>query len=130
MIRIIAAATVALIADALGLLVAAVVIDDIHLSPVGFVTAVVVFAVADLLIQPLMRQTAFKQAPAMIGSSALIATVISFAVTSVVADGLTIDGAAAWILGPLIVWAVALAAQLLLPLIIFKKTLARRRDAR
>lgn len=130
MLRIIAAATVALIADALGLLVASLVIDDIDLTAVGFVTAVVVFAVADLLIQPLTRQTAIKQAPALLGSSALIATVVSFLVTAFVADGLTVNGAAGWVLGPLVVWVVALVAQLLLPLIIFKKTLARRADDR
>lgn len=129
-LRLIASATIALLADALGLIVAALILDDIHLDPLGFVVAVFVFAVVDLLIQPLLRQTAIKQAPALVGSSALIATIVSFAVTGVVTDGLTIDGALGWVLGPVIVWAVALVAQLLLPLVIFKKTLARRNDGR
>lgn len=130
MLRLLASATVALIADSLGLLVASLVIDDINLDALGFVTAVVVFAVVDLLIQPLLRQMAIKTAPALLGSSALIATAVSFLVAGLVTDGLTVSGAAGWVLGPLIVWAVALIAQLLLPLVIFKKTLARRNDIR
>ncbi len=110
MLRLLAAAVVALIADALGLLVAA--------------------AVVDLLLHPLLRQMAIKQAPALIGSSALVATIVSFVVTATFTDGLSVSGTTAWFLGPLVVWAVALVAQLLLPLVIFKRTLARRADAR
>ena len=128
-LRLVASAVVALISDALGLLVAAVVVNGISISALGFVVAVVVFAVADLFIQPLFRQMAIKQAPALIGSSALVATIISFVVTATFTDGLSVSGTTAWLLGPLVVWAVALVAQLLLPLVIFKKTLARRADA-
>ncbi|MBL8778647.1 MAG: phage holin family protein [Acidimicrobiales bacterium] len=130
MLRLLAAAVVALIADALGLIVAAAVVDGIRITVVGFVVAVLVFAVVDLLIHPLFRQMAIKRAPALIGSSALVATIVSFVVTATFTDGLTVSGATAWFLGPLVVWAVALVAQLLLPLVIFKRTLARRADQR
>lgn len=130
MLRLLAAAVVALIADALGLIVAAAVVDGIRITAVGFVVAVLVFAVVDLLIHPLFRQMAIKQAPALIGSSALVATIVSFVITATFTDGLTVSGATAWFLGPLVVWAVALVAQLLLPLVIFKRTLARRADQR
>ncbi|MCB1014963.1 MAG: phage holin family protein [Acidimicrobiales bacterium] len=130
MLRLVASATVALLADALGLVVAALVVDGIHVAVLGFVVAVVVFAVVDLLVQPLLRQVAFKQAPALLGSSALVATVASFVVTAALTDSLTVSGATAWVLGPLVVWIVALVAQLLLPFVIFKRTLARARDER
>ncbi len=130
MLRLLAAAVVALIADALGLLVAAAVVDGIRITALGFVVAVIVFAVVDLLLHPLLRQMAIKQAPALIGSSALVATIVSFVVTATFTDGLSVSGTTAWFLGPLVVWAVALVAQLLLPLVIFKRTLARRADAR
>ena len=42
--------------------------------------------------------------------------------------GLSVSGGSAWFFGPLVVWAVALVAELLLPFVIFKKTLARRAD--
>jgi len=129
-LRLVAAATIALLADALGLLVAAVVVDGIRVTALGFVVSVVVFAVVDLLVQPLLRQVAFKQAPALVGSSALVATIVSFVVTATFTDGLSVNGSTAWFLGPLVVWAVALLAQFLLPLVIFKKTMARARAGR
>lgn len=130
MLRLVASATIALLADALGLIVAAIVVDGISITVLGFVVAVVVFAVVDLLVQPLLRQMAFKQAPALVGSSALVATIVSFVVTATFTDSLTVSGSTAWLFGPLVVWAVALAAQFLLPLVIFKKTMARARAAR
>lgn len=130
MLRLVASATIALLADALGLIVAAIVVDGISITVLGFVVAVVVFAVVDLLVQPLLRQMAFKQAPALVGSSALVATIVSFVVTATFTDSLTVSGSTAWFLGPLVVWAVALTAQFLLPLVIFKKTMARARAAR
>lgn len=130
MLRLVASATVALIADALGLLVAAIFVDGIRIDVLGFVVAVIVFAVVDLLVQPLFRQLAFKQAPALIGSSALVATIVSFVVTATFTDGLSVSGSTAWFLGPLVVWAVAMLAQFLLPFVIFKRTLARARTER
>lgn len=129
-LRLLASAVVALVADALGLLAAAVVVDGISITALGFVVAVVVFAVVDLFIQPLFRQMALKQAQALVGSSALVAAIVSFVVTATFTDGLSVSGTTAWLLGPLVVWVVALVAQLLLPMVIFKKTLARRADAR
>lgn len=128
MLRLVASAVVALISDAIGLLVAAALVDGVRIDALGFVVAVLVFAVVDVLFQPLFRQMAFKRLPALLGSAALVATIISFVVTATFTDGLSVSGTSAWFLGPLVVWAVALVAQMLLPLVIFKKTLARRAD--
>jgi hypothetical protein len=126
MIRLVATAVVSLIADAIALVVAAQVLDDMALDASGFALAVVLFAATSLLLEPLLRQVAVRNAPALLGSTALVCTLVSLVVTAVVGDGLRISGALTWVLATVIVWAVAVAARLLLPLIIFKKVLAQR----
>jgi hypothetical protein len=99
------------------------VLDDMSLDAAGFTIALVLFAVTGLLVEPLLRQIAVRNAPALLGSSALVATLVSLVVTALVTDGLQISGAVTWVLATVLVWAVALAARLLLPLVIFKKIL-------
>jgi uncharacterized membrane protein YvlD (DUF360 family) len=123
MIRLVATAVVSLLADAIALVVAAQVLDDMSLDAAGFTIALVLFAVTGLLVEPLLRQIAVRNAPALLGSSALVATLVSLVVTALVTDGLQISGAVTWVLATVLVWAVALAARLLLPLLIFKKIL-------
>jgi uncharacterized membrane protein YvlD (DUF360 family) len=123
MIRLVATAVVSLLADAIALVVAAQVLDDMSLDAAGFTIALVLFAVTGLLVEPLLRQIAVRNAPALLGSSALVATLVSLVVTALVTDGLQISGAVTWVLATVLVWAVALAARLLLPLVIFKKIL-------
>ncbi len=125
MIRIVASATVRLIADALGLLVASWIIDDMTLTASGFLIAVGLFSVTGLLIEPLLRQMAIKNAPVLLGSSALISTLVGLIVTALITDGLTIRGLGTWLAATVLVWAIGLAGRLLLPFVIFKKTLRR-----
>lgn len=128
MLRLLAVAVVSLIANAVGLVVASLVLDDVDLGTSGFLIALAVFTGVAVLIEPLIRQTAMKNVPALLGSTALLATLISLIVTSLVTDSLEIRGAVAWVLATVIVWAVALAARLLLPLVLFKKVLSENRS--
>jgi len=84
--------------------------------------------VVAVVSEPLIRQIALKNVPAILGSSALIATLASLILTSVLTDGLRISGLTTWVLATVVVWAAALAANLLLPLVIFKRVLAEARD--
>jgi putative membrane protein len=128
MLRLLATATLALIGNAVALIVASLVLEDFSLDAEGFVIALLVFTGVGVLIEPLIRQTAMRSAPALLGSTALIATLVGLVVTAIVSDGLQIDGAATWALATVLVWAVALAARLLLPLVLFKKVLAEARN--
>ncbi|ATQ28918.1 hypothetical protein CS378_09370 [Rhodococcus ruber] len=127
MVRLLASAVVALLANALALLVGAWVLPGMSLDGVAFVIAVALFTVTAMLVDPLLRQLAVTKTPALLGSSALVSTLVALIVTSLVSDGLQIRGAATWILATVIVWAVALVARMLLPLVVFKKTLAKNR---
>lgn len=128
MIRLIATGVIALVANAIALVVAAQLLDDMSLDSLSFVIAAAIYTGIAVLAEPLIRQMAFKSAPALLGSSALVATLVSLIITAVIADGLEINGLTTWVLATVIVWAVALAARLLLPLVIFKKTLAAARN--
>jgi putative membrane protein len=127
---LLARAVISLVANAVALLVADVVLDDVSIGATGFVVAVLVFTGVAVLIEPLIRQMALKNAPAILGSTALVATLVSLIVTTLITDEMSISGAATWVIATVLVWAVALGARLLLPLVIFKRTLAEASDRR
>jgi putative membrane protein len=127
-IRLIFRTIVALAANAVGLLVAAAVLDDMHLDAAGFVVAVVIFTVVFALLQPFLAVQLRRAGPGALGGVALIATLASLIITDLVSDGFTIDGAVTWLLAAVIVWAAALIAAFILPFLGLKKFLEERRD--
>jgi putative membrane protein len=126
-VRLLARAVLYLIANSIGLLIAASVLDDMTLDGGAFVIAVLIFSAIEILTEPLLRQIAVTSAPVLLGSVALIATFIGLVLTTVISDGLSIDGAWTWVLATIIVWLATLLAGILLPLILFKKVLAENR---
>ncbi|MGH9210051.1 MAG: phage holin family protein [Acidimicrobiales bacterium] len=119
--RLLLTAVIYLVANAAGLLVAAAVLEDMSVGGAAFVTAVVIFTVVEVVAQPLITQVAIKKANALVGSSALIATLVGLVITAWQSDGLTIDGALTWVLATVIVWAAALIAALVLPVVLLKR---------
>ena len=130
MIRFVALTVVALIANAVALVVTALLLDDMALDVSGFLLAVVLFTVIEVLVEPFFRQQAILKAPALLGSTALVATLSSLIVTTLISDGLRISGAFTWVLATVLVWAISLAGELLLPLVMFKRVLAEARARR
>ena len=126
-IRLLLGFIVQLLANALGLLVAAYLLDDVTVSGAAFVIAVVVFTVVYAIAQPLLTQLATGKAPALRGGVALIATLVGLVVTASVSDGLSIDGALAWIQATILVWIVALLGVLLLPFVLIRTKAEERR---
>ena len=88
-----------------------------------------IFTVADILFSPLINQVASTRAPVLLGSTSLISTLIALILTTLISDGLSISGLSTWILATIIIWIVALVLRLVLPYVIFKKTLAKRAAA-
>lgn len=121
MIRMLTSAAVYLVANAIGLLVAAAVLDDVTIDGAAFVLAVVLFTVVEVVIQPLITQIAVRHSRALMGSSALVATLVGLVVTDVVSEGLSISGALTWVLATVIVWAAGLVAGLVLPALFLKR---------
>ncbi|WP_432479141.1 phage holin family protein [Nocardioides sp. GXQ0305] len=127
MIRLLLSVVIQLLANALGLIVAAYFLDGMTLTGPAFLIAVVIFTLVYAISQPLFTQMAMSRVPALRGGVALIATLVGLVVTAWVSDGLSIEGAETWLAATVIVWLVSLVGVLLLPLVLVKKRVEEKR---
>lgn len=126
MVRFLAMTVMELAASAVGLVVAAWLLAGVTLTMPGFFVAVAVFTAAKVILGPLVFKLSFKYARALTGGIALVTTFVGLLVTSWLTSGLTITGASSWVMATIVVWLFSVIATLVLPLVIFKKTLAQR----
>lgn len=127
MIRFLIRVGLQLLGNAVGLLVAAAILDDMELTGAAFVVAVLIFTGLEIIIQPLIMKAALKNAEALQGSSALLTTFVALVLTAWISDGLTISGVDTWIFATVIVWLVTMLAGVVLPMIFLKKAVEERR---
>jgi putative membrane protein len=127
MIRLLVRTAIAIAANAVGLIVAAVVLDEMEIDVTSFVVAVVIFTVVFAVLQPFLAVQLRPLGSAALGGVSLVATLVSLIVTDLVSDGFSISGVVAWILAALIVWLGALVATFVLPYLGLKKYLDERR---
>ncbi|HEY7754779.1 MAG TPA: hypothetical protein VID69_00975 [Actinomycetota bacterium] len=123
MIRFLVRTLVMVVANAVGLLVAAAILDKMTVDAAGFIIAVVIFTLALALMTPFMASQLRRAGSAALGGVALIATLISLIITDLLSDGFTIEGITTWILAAVIVWAASLLAAFILPYLGLKKYL-------
>jgi putative membrane protein len=128
MIRLLVSTIIHLAANAVGLLVAALLLDGLSVSGTAFVIAVAIFTVVEVLVGPMIRQLAVTKANALLGSTALVVTLVGLLVTDVVSDGLRIEGFSTWAFATVIVWLASLLATFLLPLLVVKRKVEERRE--
>jgi len=127
-IRLLVRMAVAVAANAVGLIVAAALLDGVHLNGAAFFVAIVIFTVVFALLHPfLLVQMRRGRGLAFVGA-ALLATLIALIVTDLLSDGLTIDGVGTWIAATVIVWLAALLAAFILPFLGLRKFMEERRD--
>ena len=122
MMRTLVSAALHLAANAIGLLVADLVLADLSIDAGAFVFAVLIFTVVEVIAQPLIQKIAVKNAHALVGSVALITTFVGLLITEVISDGMDINGVWTWVLATIIVWLAGMIAGLILPAIFVKKT--------
>jgi len=127
-IRLIVRTLIAFVANAVGLLVAAAVLDGMHMNVSGFFLAVIIFTVVFALMQPFLAAQFRRSRPAALGGVSLIATFIALVVTDILSDGFNIDGVGTWIAATVIVWLASLLAAFILPFLGLKRYLEDRRD--
>ena len=128
MIRLIVRTAVMLLANAVGLIVASLVLDGMDIDVTSFIVAVLIFTVVLALMTPFMASQLRRSRSSALGGVALIATLISLIVTDLVSDGFSIDGVGTWIAAAVIVWVASLLAAFILPYLGLKKYLEERRD--
>ena len=129
MIRILLRALIFLLSAALGLWVASLVLPDLTVTASGFVTAAVVFAVAQSVLSPFLATVVARGAPAVLGGIGLVSTFVALWIASLFPGGLTIRGWQTWILAALVVWLVTAVSALLLPLLFLWEAKNKRTGA-
>lgn len=127
MIRLVVRTLIALAGNAIGLIVAAAVLDGVDIDATSFLVAVVIFTVVFAIIQPFLAVQLRRAGSAALGGVALIATLVSLIITDLVSDGFSISGVGNWIAATVIVWVVSLLAVFILPFLGLKKYLEERR---
>jgi putative membrane protein len=127
MIRLLFSTVIHLAANAVGLLIAALLLDGMSISGTAFLIAVVFFTVVEVVLNPMVRQMAVTKATALLGSTALIVTLLGLLLTTAVSDGLSIEGLSTWVLATVIVWLGSLLATVLLPVVLVKRKVEERR---
>jgi putative membrane protein len=125
-IRLLVRTAVAVAANAVGLLVAAAVLDGVHLNGTGFLVAVVIFTIVFALLQPFLLVQMRRSRAAALGGVALLSTLVSLIVTDLLSDGLEINGVGTWIAATVIVWLAALLAGFIIPFLGLRKYLQDR----
>jgi putative membrane protein len=129
-IRLVVRTGILLVANAVGLLVAASVLDGMDLDASGFIISLIIFTAATVVLTPfivstLSRGRAYSSA---LGGVALISTLVALIITDLVSDGLSINGVGTWLAATVIVWAASLLAAFILPFLGLKKFLEERRS--
>lgn len=134
MITFLLRAVVFLVSAAVGLIVADIVLPGFSIdwrSPVGFILAIVIFAVLQSVLAPWLARVAQRNAPAFLGGIGIVSTFVALVVTALIPGaGLTIGLPWwTWIVAPMIVWVVTAIAAFLLPAVLLKKKVQDRRES-
>ncbi|MFN3866332.1 MAG: phage holin family protein [Demequina sp.] len=125
MIRFLVRLLIFLASAALGLWVASLLLEGFEITITGFITAVVIFAVAQSVLSPFILKMSMRYATALTGGVGLLSTFVALLIATWVGDGLSITGVSTWVIGTLVVWLVTAIATLLLPLWWLKEHKAR-----
>jgi hypothetical protein len=112
--RTVISLAILLAANAIGLVIAAAVLDKVELDWTAFIFALIIFTIVEAIALPGVRKVAESKAPAISSGVALIATYVALLITDILSDGLDIEGVGTWILATLIVWVCTMVATLIL----------------
>ncbi|MBV1927102.1 MAG: phage holin family protein, partial [Rhodobacteraceae bacterium] len=108
--RMLVSALIYVLANAVGLLLATLLLDGFSISPLAFMWAILLFSVIEAVAEPLVTKVAQKKVPAMQGGVALVTTFLGLLLTEIFVDGMVIGGLANWLAATLVVWLGALIA--------------------
>jgi cytochrome c biogenesis factor len=130
-IRFLVRTAVMLVANALGLIVAALILGDVKINVTGFIEALVIFTVALALLTPVL-ETRFDGAGDRIRSAgaALVATLAALVITDLISNGFTVHGIGAWFAATFIVWVATVVAWFLAPFFGLRRYLQKRDERR
>ena len=106
--------------NAVGLLLATLLLDGFNIAPQAFVIVTVIFTAIEVVALPLITRLSMKNMPSLMGGVALVTTFVGLWITSLFVQGMTLGGLANWLAATLLVWIGALIAGIVLPIFVFK----------
>lgn len=109
-----------LIANAVGLLLATLLLDGFAMGPMALLIVTVIFTVILMIITPIIRKISEKNMPSLLGGLSLVTTFVGLLATQPFVSGFTIGGTANLLAATLLVWLGALIAGILLPRFVFQ----------
>lgn len=132
MITFLLRALIFLLSAAVGLVVADLVLPGFTIdwtNPLGFILAIVIFAVLQSILAPWLATVARRNAPALLGGIGIVSTFAALLITVIIPGaGLTIGAPWwTWVIAPVIVWLATALATWLLPALFIKKKVEDRR---
>ncbi len=108
-----------LIANAIGLILANILLPGFDISFLGIVIVTLVFTVVSVVLLPIIRKVSEKKLPELLGGLSLVVTFAGLLITEMLVSDFTIGGIANLLAATLIVWLGALIAGVLLPKYLF-----------
>lgn len=124
MIRFLILSLLTLLGNAIGLIVAAILLSGFHIQPLGFIVSALFFTGIEILLKPFILKMSIKYIPALRGGIALVTTFVGLLLTALFTNGLRIDDLTTWITAPLIVWLAVVLSGIVLPMFLFKQALS------
>jgi len=108
-----------LIANAIGLILANVLLPGFSIGFLGVVIVTLVFTVVSVVLLPIIRKVSEKKLPELLGGLSLVVSFAGLLITEMLVSDFTIGGIANLLAATLIVWLGALIAGVLLPKYLF-----------
>jgi len=124
MIRFLILSLLTLLGNAVGLIVASILLSGFHIQPLGFIVSALFFTGIEILLKPFILKMSIKYIPALRGGIALVTTFAGLLLTTLFTNGLRIDDITTWIAAPLIIWLAVVLAGIMLPMFLFKQALS------
>jgi hypothetical protein len=126
MVRFLIRLVINLAVAMLALWLTSLIIDDFNVTFEGLIIAAAIFAVLQAILAPFIFNMARKYASFLLGGVGLVSTFVALLITTLITDGLTITGVAAWVVGTLIVWLICAIGGWALALIFLKERAENR----
>ena len=117
--RFVLSAAAHLIANAIGLILANILLPGFTIGFLGIVIVTLVFTVVSVVLLPTIRKVSEKKLPELLGGLSLVVTFAGLLITEMLVSDFTIGGIANLLAATLIVWLGALIAGVLLPKYLF-----------
>lgn len=121
MIKFLLSAAAYLIANAVGLLVAIIILPGFNIGFSAFILAVLIFSALQTVAGPVLTKLSLRQFPQLIGGISLVTILFGLLVTSLIMSEMEIGGIANLLAATLLVWIGSLLATILIPIYVFKQ---------